>query len=75
MRKHRAKRIKAAKAKRPHTTLIQASRRVPAIEKASFHQISGAGRSHVLRKFLGLTPDDEQAILARIEAHLREVTQ
>lgn len=59
---------------RQHQTLIQASRRVPAIEKAAFHQLSGAGRSRVLRQFLGLTPDDEQAILTRIEAHLREVT-
>lgn len=67
--------MRAPRVKRPHQTLIQQSRRVPAIEKAAYHQLAGAGRSRVLRPFLGLTPDDEQAILLRIETHLREVTQ
>jgi phage gpG-like protein len=54
--------------RRSGPTLIQQSRRVPAEEKALYHQELGAGRSHVKRPFLGLTDDDEKAIVTRIEA-------
>jgi phage gpG-like protein len=54
--------------RRSGPTLIQQSRRVPAEEKALYHQELGAGRSRVKRPFLGLTADDEKAIVARIEA-------
>jgi hypothetical protein len=47
-------------------TMIQRSRSVSPAEKAAFHQIEGAGRSHVLREFFGLTPDDESAIVDRV---------
>lgn len=48
------------------TTLIQRSRRIPPSEKAAFHQIEGAGRRRVKREFLGLTADDERAIVDRV---------
>lgn len=51
-------------------TLIQASRRVPASEKAAFHQILGAGQSHVKRPFFELTDDDENALIDRFEQQL-----
>lgn len=51
-------------------TLIQQSRRVPAELKALYHTTLGAGKSRVRREFLGLTPDDEKAILARLQAGL-----
>jgi alpha-D-ribose 1-methylphosphonate 5-triphosphate synthase subunit PhnL len=51
-------------AKRP--TLIQASRNVAPSEKAAFHQVTGAGKSHVLRKFFGLSASDEAVIIDRI---------
>jgi hypothetical protein len=54
--------------RRTGPTLIQQSRRVPAEEKALYHQELGAGRSHVKRKFLGLTDDDVKAIVARLDA-------
>jgi hypothetical protein len=31
-------------------------------EKAMFHQITGAGKSHIKREFFGLSDADEQAI-------------
>ena len=42
--------------------MIQASRRVPPEQKATYHQVSGAGRSRVLRPFLGLTEAEENLI-------------
>lgn len=51
-------------------TLIQQSRDVSPSEKATFHQISGAGRRHVLRKFFGLSAADEAVITDRVEAFL-----
>lgn len=52
------------------TTLIQRSRRVPASEKAAFHQIEGAGKRRVKREFLGLTAEDERLIVDRVEAFI-----
>ena len=49
-------------------TFIQGSRNVSAEQKALYHQVQGAGRSHVLRPFLGLTPTDESVIQQRLEA-------
>jgi phage gpG-like protein len=54
--------------RRAGPTLIQQSRRVPAEEKALYHQELGAGRSRVKRPFLGLTEDDAKAIEARLQA-------
>lgn len=51
-------------------TLIQQSRRVSAEQKAIWHQIQGAGKSHVKREFVGLTDEDERAIENRLQAAL-----
>ena len=49
-------------AKNPGPTLIQQSRRVAPAEKAAFHEVTGAGTSHVKREFFGLSQADEAAI-------------
>lgn len=43
-------------------TIYQRSRNVRAVDKAVFHQITGAGKSHVKRQFFGLSEADMQAI-------------
>lgn len=57
----------------PRQTLIQASRRVPPSQKATFHQFTGAGKSHTKREFFGLTPEDEQVIANRLQVQLQRV--
>ena len=47
-------------------TFIQRSREKAPSEKATYHQITGAGRSKVKRKFLGLTSDEEKDIEQRL---------
>ncbi len=59
--------------RKPHQTLIQKSRALSAEQKASFHQIQGAGRSKVKRQFLGLTEADKEAINQRVGAHVSDV--
>lgn len=49
-------------------TRIQQSRAKSPAEKATYHELLGAGRSKVKREFFGLNSDDEAAIYARIEA-------
>jgi phage gpG-like protein len=56
-------------------TFVQRSREKGAAEKAAYHQVSGAGRRQVKRPFLGLTRDDEDAIVDRIEKHLDRLTR
>jgi len=56
-------------------TLIQRSRRVPPAEKAAFHQITGAGRSHVKREFFGLSPKDEDTVIERFAQGLDRLLQ
>jgi hypothetical protein len=51
-------------------TMIQQSRRTSPAEKAAYHQIAGAGKSRVKREFFGLSPEDEDAIVKRIEEGL-----
>lgn len=51
-------------------TFIQNSRSKSAEEKALIHNELGAGRRHVIREFFGLNPEDEAAIVARIEVGL-----
>jgi hypothetical protein len=53
-------------------TAIQASRSLSPEEKATFHEVSGAGRSHVLRPFLGLTDAEEDEIAQRLEPLIDE---
>jgi phage gpG-like protein len=54
-------------AKRAGPTLIQQSRRIPAEQKALYHQVLGAGKSRVKREFLGLTDQDEKDIVDRLQ--------
>lgn len=54
-------------------TLIQRSRSVGAEDKARFHDREGAGKRHVLRKFLGLTSAEVETIRARVARHLAEL--
>lgn len=60
-----------AKVAKKASTLIQRSRRVSPAEKAAFHDIDGAGLRH--RPFLGLTADDETAIVERVGAGLDQL--
>lgn len=64
-------------AKKPSTggTFIQQSRSVSPAEKAAFHQVTGAGKSHVLRKFFGLSASDEAAIVDRIDQALAQAVK
>lgn len=56
-----------AKRKRTGPTFIQRSRRVPASQKASYHEIEGAGKSRVKRPFFSLTTQDEDAIISTFD--------
>lgn len=56
-------------------TSIQRSRAVPPAEKAAFHQVTGAGRSRIMRPFLGLTDADEDAIVTRFSDGLDRLLQ
>jgi len=56
-------------------TFIQRSRRESSEQKAIFHQVTGAGRSHVFRQFFGLTPEEQehakQALTVLLAARLK----
>jgi hypothetical protein len=56
-------------------TFLQRARQVPAEQKARFHQVLGAGRSGVLRPFLGLTAPEEAEIDRRLTALLDQRIQ
>lgn len=49
-------------AQRTGLTASQRSRNVRAVDKATFHQITGAGKSHIKRQFFGLSDADVKAI-------------
>lgn len=53
------------------STLVQQSRRLAPETKARIHQIDGAGTRGVLRRFLGLTPDEILAIGKRLDEGVR----
>jgi hypothetical protein len=57
--------------RRAGPTLIQQSRRVSPQAKARVHQVEGAGKSRVLRPFLGLTTDEIRGISTRLDAGIR----
>jgi hypothetical protein len=40
-------------------TFIHQSRTVPSEQKAIYHNVTGAGRSRVIRQFLGLTDQNQ----------------
>ncbi len=48
-------------------TYIQRSRQVSSEEKALFHNVLGAGRSHVIREFFGLSEADQTAAASLVE--------
>jgi hypothetical protein len=54
-------------AKKAGPTFIQRSRNLRPSEKAAFHQVLGAGKSHVKRPFFELNANDEAAIVNRIQ--------
>jgi hypothetical protein len=47
-------------------TLIQQSRAISSKQKAEWHELDGAGKSHVKREFFGLNRDDEDALEQRL---------
>lgn len=49
-------------------TFIQRSRNESSEQKAIWHQVTGAGRSHVRRQFFGLTEDEQTAARNALEA-------
>ncbi len=51
-------------------TLIQRSRGLSPAEKATFHHVTGAGKSKVLRKFFGLSATDEASVEAEVDRAL-----
>jgi hypothetical protein len=56
-------------------SMVQRSRKVPAAEKAVYHQIAGAGKSRIKREFFGLTPQDMDMISALLERRLSQRSQ
>lgn len=58
-------------------TLSSRSRQVPPSQKASYHQVQGAGKSRVKRKFMGLSEKDQQqlAVTARRSLHVNLMTE
>lgn len=50
-----------AKRKRTGPTFIGLSRQVPSEQKAIWHNVTGAGRSGVIRKFFDVNDDDTDA--------------
>lgn len=51
-------------------TFIQRSRAVAGADKALFHNVTGAGKAHVIRKFFGLAPDEKTLIRDRVQTHV-----
>jgi len=56
-------------------SMVQQSRKVPAAEKAVYHQIAGAGKSRIKREFFGLTPQDMDDISVLLERRLSQRSQ
>lgn len=56
-------------------TLIQRSRDVAGADKALFHQITGAGKPRVKRKFFGLASEEKTTIRDRVQAHVSRQVQ
>lgn len=51
-------------------TFIQRSRNESSEQKAIWHQVTGAGKSHVKREFLGVTEDEQASARDKLEAVL-----
>lgn len=59
-------------AKRKGPTLIQRSRAVSPQDKATFHVVTGAGKSRTKRDFFNLGPGDEDGIAALLQRRVTE---
>lgn len=55
------------------STFIQRSRGLGAADKAFFHHVAGAGKSHVVRRFFDLNAKELAVIEARVRRHLDQV--
>lgn len=64
-------RQRPSKPKATSPTFIQRSREKGAGEKATYHNITGAGKSRVVRRFLGLTDQDAQSVKQKLVDGLR----
>lgn len=62
---------RAAKKVRKGPTFIQRSRAVSSEQKAIWHNVTGAGKSRVLRPFFEVGKDDQEAIKDGIETLLK----
>ena len=51
-------------------TLVQRSRAIPPGQKAVFHQVTGAGKSRVTRKFFDLNDEDMTVLAAEWDRRL-----
>lgn len=51
-------------------TPIQRSRSVPPAEKALFHNVTGAGKSHVKREFFDLDASDREALTDELKRRM-----
>jgi hypothetical protein len=58
--------------KRPKQTFIQRSRALGAEEKALYHQVAGAGKSHVRRRFFEMSESDMDLICQRVEQGIEQ---
>lgn len=52
---------------RAASTFIQRSRGVSSEEKAIYHNVTGAGRSHVVRRFFWLSDEEQLKVKALLE--------
>ena len=50
--------------------MIQRSRRVSPELKATYHHVTGAGKSHVRRPFFDLNAEDEAVMLKKVQDYL-----
>lgn len=53
--------------RRTGPTFIGRSRQVASEQKAIWHNVTGAGRSHVIRRFFDVNQDDETAFATALE--------
>lgn len=52
--------------------MIQRSRQKSSEDKALYHNVTGAGKSRVIRQFMGLTAAEEKEIEKRVERHITQ---
>lgn len=63
-------RVVKSKAQKAARSILRSSRAASPAEKAAYHTITGAGRSHVRRDFFGLSASDEVAIVERLDQQI-----